>query len=421
MGEVPAVRFVERLFPSDLLSEFNLARGGMTVSQATDFNAPPADLLIYGECTPQKDQDFNNPGLLLDCVITVTSPTNLLASRSATVTCRSNEIAPLIEKSKALLLESIGLAWDSLAKGTQRSFSTREFELFKKQAFRLLPQPPREENGYGGWKQVGAREELERALRMLECAQLFTGSDTAVLVCTSAVLLELAGIKANNEPVKNALLNASIELANRAYRIESNVNTRGYYANLNLENRWRALEMPDIALAAARHIWSTRDEEPWSSGTVDAAYIKLIELESNWETKEKLLFDFVPMYEKRQGGLRAVMWAIQPWFFSYSMAVGDENNFAKRASLAKRLTQTDDLFLQALGHLAAIDLAAKQYTVQPELKFAQIFLEHYRAGAALIPQLETLYPSLKLYTPKNLRIRTSPPSSMSLCSSKRKC
>lgn len=222
---------------------------------------------------------------------------------------------------------------------------------------------------------------------MLESAQLFTATDTTVLTATAAVLHRLAGTDAKLPPAREALSIAAMDLVERAYHLESNWNTRGFYSGIGLDDR-----RPEVASAVANHIWSTRDSEPWWPSVVDAAFVKFIELENDWVKREKILVDSAPMYEKRKDGLRTLMWAVKP-FFAYSDAAGNKKNAAARAAFAASLIAKDDLYLKSIGHLAAIDLASREYSVRPEASLAKDFLQHYRAALELTPQLEALYPN----------------------------
>lgn len=392
MGAVPDVRLVERLFPSDLLNEFNLVRAGMTVSKATDFNAPPADLLIYGECTPQAEQELNNPGILLDCTLKVISPTNLFPERSITVVCRSNETGPLIEKAQALLLESLAAARAKLAKPNARGFSTQEFESFKKQAFRLMPAPPLEEGvfhrqyDYRGPRQTAPTEVLERALRMLECATLFSGNDTTILDCTAAVLKGLADQQSQPVAVRNSLSAAAMELAERAYRIESNWNTRAFYAGYGLAD-----PRPEVMLSVARYVWNTRDKEPWvANAVVDDAFRKLMAAEPDWDKRLQFLLDAAPIYEKRGSGLRALMDAVHPMIF-YTGGPLPAGVAEKQAKFAGSLMANASPFLRTVGHLMSVVLAVKNYEAQPDARYAADFVQHYRACLDMIPKLYELH------------------------------
>lgn len=393
LGAEEGVRLMERMFPSDLLNEFNLTRGGMTVSKVTDFNAPPADLLIYAECTPQQNQDLNNPGILLDCAIKVISPTDLIASRTATASCRSNDIAPLIAKSKAMLLEAVAEARGKLAAGGVRGFSMQEFESFKKQAFRLMPSPPLEggifyrQQSYRGPGQSGPREELERALRMLECTSLFSGSDTAVLDCTAAVLYGLASYSGKQSPaVKSALLAAATELTERAYHIESNWNTRSFFVNHGLGD-----QRPEVVLKTARHILNSKDKEPWHRHEIDNAFERLLVLEPDWERRRIAFLEGAPAYEKRPDGVRSLFVVVQHLMGRMGGDKAIPEEIVGLDRFATGLITSDDPLLQAYGHFLGTEVAIARHKNKKDAAYAEAFFAHYQACLELFPKLSQLY------------------------------
>lgn len=406
LSEGGQIRLVERMFPSDLLNEFNLARAGMTVTKITDFNAPPADLLIYGECTAQQNQDLNNPGILLDCTIKVISPTDLLPSTSVTVACRSDDVAPLVSRAKALLLETEGKAHARLGAGAERGFSTQEFESFKKQAFRLMPEPPHadgtffNQNGYNGPHQSGSREEIERALRMLECAALFNGSDTTVLTCTGAILDGLARHARNDTKQQAALRDASMELIERAYRIDSNWNTRGFYRTFGLD----LLTRQEKALLVARHIIETRSSEPWQQFVLDAAMQIVAASDSNPANQVQLLLDTVGDYEKRPGGLAALTNQVRSQFTSsrYVVRTGgrptpgrpaanEGEKLAKQADAAGRFMASKHPYPQALGRWLKLDVISRTLDKQADANLINDFISQMRIAMDLPPQLYEKY------------------------------
>ncbi|MBN2589280.1 MAG: hypothetical protein JXA96_05435 [Sedimentisphaerales bacterium] len=254
-----SIVLTERLLPSDLLGEFKLARTGITESIAKNLSAPSSDILLYGEFKAKPEQDLTKPAAELDFTLFVISPTGLCESKKVEFSCYSNEPEIPVEKAKQLIEQVSKEVKTKLASGQKRIFSEKEFEEFKRQAFRLMPRPPSEEH-YIGY-QSGMLDVLEPAFHMLECAMLFKGNDIQVLVCTGMVLYSIsieskARSSATPEP---SFLKASMEMIERAYLMESNPSTRNCYCSVFVYAG--NYPPPPGCLKAAQHILDTRKIE----------------------------------------------------------------------------------------------------------------------------------------------------------------
>ncbi|MBN1974856.1 MAG: hypothetical protein JW787_14545 [Sedimentisphaerales bacterium] len=294
------ITLTERLLPSDFLSEFELARSGLTQHIAQNLSAPPSDILLYGEFKAKPEQDLSKPAAELNFKLFIISPTSLCKSRKIEFSCYSDKPEKVVEQALLLIKQSTDEISKNLDNGQKRSFSENEFEEFKKQAFRLMPNPPSEDN-YSG-NQLGTLEELELPLHMLECAMLFKADDIQTLVCTGTILHGLSrGWRRNISALEEEVLHkAAIDFIERAYFIESNNNTRHSYWNICIYNG-KGSPPPDC-FHAAQYIWDTRKSEAWEQQDIYWAARRLIELEAN--IKKKYVFFAEVIHEGNESNFK---------------------------------------------------------------------------------------------------------------------
>jgi len=360
--DIPAVHQVERLFPSALLHELDLGRAGLTVGRFTDFNAPPSDVLVYAECKPQTNQELTALAAILDCTITVLSPTSLFPTLQETLTCAANAPDSLAERAQRLTERAVGLATASLTVGKARSFSAQEFGSFKKQAFRLMPNPPPEgllfsQSGYSISEQKGTHEELERSLRMLECALLFKGDDTELLVGTSVIIGQLAVFESLSSPAQKKLLASSLALSERAYFLESNYNTCGCFAQAFLYS-----SKPDLPamLSASRQILNTRANGYWEHYYIFRAWVTLLSIVPSQEAKVAFIIK-ESTEEQRKWDLPAIVKLLAiflPLKTEFAPPFTDPDQHLREAEL---LIRSDSPLFQLIGHLFA--LVVRQFEI----------------------------------------------------------
>lgn len=290
------ITLTERLIPSDLLNEFELARGGLTQCIARNLSAPPSDILIYGEFKAKPEQDLVKTAAELDFTLFIVSPTGLCESRKTEFSCNSNQPEVAAEKAIEFIEQASKEIKTTLASGQKRIFSEKEFEEFKNQAFRIMPNPPSEVfyNNY----QYGEFDELESASRMLECAMLFKGDDVKVLTCSAMVVYSMYRKSKNNIPKneKEKYLTASREIIKRAYMIESNKNTRDCYCRIFVSNPTTE-PLPPGYLDAAKYIWNTRDSEEWELAHIYDAIQRVLETEIDTQQLSQFFLYAAQEYE----------------------------------------------------------------------------------------------------------------------------
>lgn len=387
----------ERTFPSQLLSEFELAREGLTDHVARNLSAPPADVLLYGEFQPQPDQDLNSQAAVLDHTLVVLSPTGLCEKRQAKFTCRSNEPETIATHATRLIEQAVAEVRNRLAAGQQRSFSEQEFESFKQQAFRLMPAPPMEngvfyqEGGYRGPTQWGKPEDLQLALSMLECAMLFRGDDTQVLVCAGAILDGMARHREYQGLIDDELLDAGYELIERAYRLESNWNTRGMYCRFCMSSNRSPAQRPSWALDAARQIWSTRQTEAWQPSQTDSAFATLFAHQKDVHQQGTMFLQVAPEFEAKEHGLRNLAWLFQTFLERIFRSDGDAESLQTIRRLAQRLTAERSTLMQAYGHLLLMDVYRNRGQTDREVGVPSEYAEHFQVAFDFLPELYEKY------------------------------
>ncbi len=397
LSENQHLLLTERSFPSQLLSEFELAREGLTDHVARNLSAPPADVLLYGEFQPQPDQDLNSQAAVLDHTLVVLSPTGLCEKRQATFTCRSDEPETIATHANRLIVQSVAEVRSRLAAGEQRSFSEREFESFKKQAFRLMTTPPSEdgvffqEGSYWGPTQWGKPEDLQLALSMLECAMLFRGDDTQVLVCAGATLDGMARHREFQGQPKDDLLNAGFELIERAYRLESNWNTRGMYWSFCMSSHHSPAQRPLRALEAARQIWNTRQTEPWQPHQTDSAFATLFAHQTDVHQQGLMFLQVAPDFEARENGLRNLAGLFQAFLKRVHKSDGGTESLQPICQFAQRLTAERSTLMRAYGHLLLLDVYRKRWQTDRKVGVPPEFARHYKIAFDFMPELYEKY------------------------------
>jgi hypothetical protein len=397
LGENEHIVLAERSFPSDLLSEFELARGGLTDHVARNLSAPPADVLLYGEFQPQPDQDLDSEAVVLDHTLVVLSPVGLCQKREAKFSCRSNEPETVSGQALKLIEQSTAEVRKRLAAGKRRRFSEQEFDSFKKQAFRLMTTPPLEEGvfyrqgSYRGPVQHGKPEDHRRALGMLECAMLFRGDDPQVLVCTGATLDGLARSGRYSDAAKNGLLDASLELIERAYRLESNYNTRGMYWRFCMSGSRSPAQRPPCSLEAARQIWSTRETESWHPHEIDSAFTTLFAGETDAEQQQAMFLQAAPDYEAKEDGLRNLFLMFGAFTKRVYQSDGDAETLRQARRFARRLIAERSALMRSLGHMLYLAVYSEMGEANKEAGVPAAFAEHFQDAVDLLPELHEAY------------------------------
>lgn len=389
------VTLTERLLPSDMLKEFDLARGGITKYIARNLSAPPSDILLYGEFQLKPEQDLGNAEAELEFELFIVSPTGLCEDRSIEFSCYSNEPKVVTEKALGLIAEASKEVNTKLASGQKRSFSQKEFQEFKKQAFRLMPSPPGKDGNfynrgsYRGPSQHASPIELERAFHMLECAMLFKGDDTQVLVCTGAILNGMSHrfIKKYSESSKADFLNASLDIIERAYYLDSNWNTRGMYHRFGISNNLSASHTPAYAIKAAKQIWNTRESELWHKHQIHSALSALLALEKDYEKKCQLFFGAFPKYENDVDGVRILFSLINAFF----NANGYVPSTDQQIDLAERLLKEESDCAKAIGHLMYLRVYSNMEKSENRIEYAKGYEKHLLASIDILPILRIKY------------------------------
>ena len=389
---------VERLFPSGLLSEFELTRGGLTAHVARSLSAPASDILLYGEFQPRPEQELKSKAAVLDYTLVILSPTGLCENRRMESSCLSSEPGAVTRQALKLIEQAAVEVRMRLAADEKRRFSEQEFEAFKEQAFRLMPSPPHEDGVfyhrgyYRGPVQFGRTDELEHALHMLECTMLFKGNDTQVLVCTGAVLDGLARRTSKySASAKDGLLDASLELIERAYYLDSNWNTRGMYWRFCMSGSRSPAERPSCSLGAARHIWNTRKTEPWHPHQIHSAFSTLFESQADFQQQHEMFLEAAPEYETEEDGLRNFLILFEVFTRQVYKCDGDMEVLRETCHFAERLLAEQSLLLRSLGRLLHLVIYFEMGEAKKGTGVPVEFAEHFRAAVNMLPELHELY------------------------------
>jgi hypothetical protein len=397
LAETEDIVLVERLFPSDILDEFELTRSGLTAQVARNLSAPAADILLHGEFRPQPDQELDSKATVMDWTLIALSPTGLCGTRREQFSCRSNDPQVVTDRASKLLQEAGAEARMNLSAGMNRRFSEQEFQVFKKQSFRLMPTSPLEDGAfyhhrsYRGPFQYGTTGDLERALHMLECAMLFKGNDTQVLVCMGALLDGLAGAENYSGEAKEDLLVASYELIERSYRLESNWNTRGMFWRFCMLGGRSPAQCPHRLLEAARHIWNARHTEPWRRHMIDSALTKLIGDETEFQKQQGMFLEAAREYMTTEDGLRNLFRLFGAFTTRVSRSDGDPEILQQASGFADRLLAEQPVFMQSLGHLLHLSVYSEMGDTGRDAKVPEKFATHFRAAIDILPELHQLY------------------------------
>jgi hypothetical protein len=394
-----SIVLTERLFPSDLLREFKLTRAGIIENISRNLSAPPSDILLYCEFKPNSEQDLTKPDAELNFTLFIISPTGLCKSGQIEFSCYSNKLKDVIKQATKFIEQSKDEVRANLTKGQRRAFSNKEFDEFKKQAFRLMPYPPMLDGDYYkqahylGPSQTGGKPaEFERALHMLECAMLFKGDDTQALVCAGAVLNAMSErfITQYTESTKKVFLNSSLELIERAYFIESNWNTRGMFVQFCLFDSWAPGERPSMALKAAQQIWRTRDTEPWQPHQLQSAFFTLF-AKADFKSQIQLFLDVAPEYEKKEGGLSELSVLFQNFINKISDTGNNSKEILLMQDFAEKLMLNKSLILQFYGHKLFMTICLRKEESVKDANLAKEFSKHLKIAIEMIPELNKAY------------------------------
>ncbi len=373
----------ERLLPSDLLSEFELARSGITQYVAQNFSSPSSDILLYGEFKAKPEQDLDKPAAELDFTLFIVSPTSLCESKKIEFSCYSNEPGVITEKAAKFIEQSAKEVRTKLAAGSIRTFSKKEYDEFKKQAFRLMPAPPSGDN-YSK-SQMASIEELEPALHMLECTMLFNSDDIQIIVCTGNILHGMfKGFRSNSSSLeKEVIYKTAADYIERAYLLDNNPNTRYSYYKLYIDQIKPSIE-------AAEHIWNTRKTEEWADGQVLDSFDKLIIAQNdiNW-----LRNNFIKAAKEYGNENAATFSNILPTIRQKIYNSKNDPEIIKEIDNISNILQAEDsISLRFLGHMLYIDSyyqsaddLQKEFDVPPE------FAEHFRAAINMLIEMPEEY------------------------------
>jgi len=310
------------------------------------------------------------------------------------MTCKSNEAAALADRAQALIAEAATEARKRLAAGQGRGFSAQEFEAFKQQAFRLMPDPPMEggvfykRSGYRGSNQAGKPEEQERALRMLECAMLFRGDDPPLLDCMAAVLHGMARYSQRPEAVKATLYSASLDLVDRAYRLQSDWNSRAFYLGYNSPDHFTPTALRPRMLDTLRQIWATRQAEAWYPYQLDGLFLTLLSEETDAKRQQALFVEAEPGFEARNNGLRPLFNAFTPFIHQVQRVNKlDDGTLAESEGYTNSLNEAESVVLRACGELLGLAVDAKREELHADPANMKDFTARFGAIIALLPAL----------------------------------
>jgi len=388
----PHLVAAERFYPSHLLREFQLGRGGLTQSVAANLAAPPSDILIVGQFEPSRIQPLDGKSVELSFVVRLLSPTGLFPAKELRFTTSgpdATEAAEHIEPAIRKIVESLG---DKPPRRSGNHQSDEEFVTLKQQAFRLMPYPPQDNgdfhsrHGYRGCLQHAAKPHvLHRALRAVENAMLFQGDDTQLLVCAGVLLEGLSDTvrwsekrgNTNSEPSprERVLLEASFDYLENALLLESNYNTRGvcYQATT-----WRDRPLlPERVTAMAERMAREGTDAGWFPHQVKWGWIWLARLAPDMGTKIGHIQRAADQNVEPDTLLNLLV-TIDAQLLEHPK---DKSVAEQTARLAEDLLQRDSAFHQALGHYlrSRVDYFADQRDLR--------WVPHVRRAIDLIPAM----------------------------------
>ena len=382
----------ERFYPSHLLREFQLNRGGLTQTVAANLAAAPSDVLIVGQFEPSRVQPLDGKSVELSFVVRLLSPTALFPAKELRFTTSGPDVAKAAENIKPAIRQIVDSLGDKPLRRTGNHRSDEEFLTLKQQAFRLLPYPPKDDGNfhsqrsYRGSNQTGSKPYiLRRALRAVENAMLFHGEDTQLLVCTGVLLQGLSNTvrwaegRGNGSeqpgPQERALLAAGFDYLENALLLESNENTRGVCYEATT---WRDRPLlPERVKAMAERMVREGTDAGWFPHQVKWAWIWLARLAPDMDTKIEHF-------------RRAANQNVEPdTLFNLLVSVDtqvlkhpENTDIAEQAvQLADDLIQHDSVFHQAMGHYlrSRVDYCGDERDLR--------WLPHVRQAIDLIPAI----------------------------------
>ena len=244
LSQQPAIVLTERLFPSHLLDEYNLARAGLSKRINAHLCAPPADVLIYGQFKPKDAQNLASPDTVLDFEITFISPTGLIDKTVKSFSRSSDDIKYVVEQIEHSLSVIMNSIEDRLQKRTERQFNDAEYDTFKQQAMALMPSPY--SSIMDSLTEPDEAEQIiyeyERSLRAIEIAFLFKSNDAELMLTAGLMLGRMVDNKARtlyykkDDPIYRdeyerikAISTVSLNYIENAYYLECNEQTRDGY------------------------------------------------------------------------------------------------------------------------------------------------------------------------------------------------
>ena len=378
----------ERLLPSDLLSEFELARTGITESIARNLSAPPSDILLYGEYKPKPEQDLTKPAAELDFTIFVLSPTGLFENKKVVFSCYSNEPEIPVEKAKQLIEQVSNEIRTKLASGIARIFSEQEFKEFKKQAFRLMPSPPSEDNYYK--YQNGTFEELNSAFHMLECAMLFKGDDVQLLVSTGTILYGLSHAKKSNSSVsEERYLKASMEFIERVYLIENNEQITNLYWAI-IVKAGKETPSPNY-IQAIQHIWDTRNSDNWNERQIAGSLNKLLEYYKDTQQLCRIFLEVADTNKHTNEDITLLKPAFNALISHFHEFKDNPDTSIRLLECSKSLLNKTDIYSRWFGYLLYMYIYAYGITSEQEEQIPFEFIEYFRNAMNILSELQKLH------------------------------
>ena len=389
----PRLVIAERFYPSHMLREFQLSRGGLTQTVAASLAAPPSDVLIVGQFEPSRVQPLDGKSVELSFVVRLLSPTALFPAkelRFATSGPDAEQAAENIGPASRRIVES--LADKPLRRTGDGQSEGDEFLALKQQALRLLPFPPKEDGNfhsnrsYRGSSQIGSKPYIQqRALRAVENAMLFRGDDTQLLVCAGVLLQGLSNTvrwregrdrgNAKPGPQERALLEAGFDYLENALLLESNENTRGVCYEA-ITRRDRPL-LPDRVVAMAGRMVREGTEGGWYPHQVKWAWIWLVRLAPDVETKIGHIQQAADQ-NVEPDTLLNLLETIDARLLEHPE---DKGVAVQAVRLADDLVRRDSAFHQALGHYlrSRVDYCADRRDLR--------WVPHARRAVDLIPAM----------------------------------
>lgn len=382
----------ERMFPSQLLTEFQLTRSGLTNLVEVNLNAAPSDLLIIGEFKPAQVQPIVGKDIQLEFQLRLISPTGLFVSVQKKSTVDGTDIEKVASWIETVVTRLVDLLPTKLTREVPQTSSHEEFQTLKQQAFRLLPDSPKEDlnfhsNGsYRGSRQFGKTHVLRQALRGMENAMLFCGDDTQLMVGAGVTLHGLSRNQSRGEKngqARTEIFSAGFDYLETALLLESNENTRGVcYETVCNPVSWKLL--PKRTAALAERMVHQGADGGWFPHHIKWAKIYLSRHtdnpDDNVHLDEKInLFRREATSKHIELDTLFSLYTTIDVFFMKNRS--NESIVLRSTAFAEELIAAESTFLQALGHYLRSRLYF--YAANKDVRC----LSHIRQLVELIPAM----------------------------------